>query len=152
MSYWILCEFSIWHMILKYTLVSHTVASFLSSFTVPVKQHKFRLEITAFSELLCSFTRAAGVTYITAAIRGAEFFQPGHFVVLFARFFACFVFYLKKCFSLAQICLKLSLKFLLRYWLNNIHCHFYYQNVFIGPNVCYVSCRKQFIHTKRTHS
>jgi len=50
-------------MILKYFLVSHTVSSFLSSFTIPVKQHKFWLEITAFSELLCSFTGAAGVTY-----------------------------------------------------------------------------------------
>lgn len=78
-------------MILKHSLVSYTVASFLSSFTIPLKQHKFWLEITAFSELLCSFTRAAGVTYITASIRSAEFFQTGHFVVLFVCVFACFV-------------------------------------------------------------
>jgi len=71
-------------------------------------------------------------------------------MVLFASFFTCFVFYLKKGFSLAQICLKLSLKFLLRYWLNNIHCHLYYQNVFIGPNFCYVPCRNPFIYAKRT--
>jgi hypothetical protein len=64
-------------MILKYSLVSHTVASFPSSFTIPFKQHKSWLEITVFSVLLCSFTSAAGVTYITAAIQNAEFFQTG---------------------------------------------------------------------------
>lgn len=83
-------------MILKYSAVSQTVASFPSSFTIPLKQHKSWLEITVFSELLCSSTSAAGVTYITAAIHCAECFQTGHFVVLFACIFACFVFYLKK--------------------------------------------------------
>ena len=88
-------------MILKYSLVSHTVPSFLSSFIIPLKQHKFWLEISVFSELLCPFTRAAGVTYrITAAIRSAEFFQTGRFVVLFAHIFTYFVFYLEKCFYL----------------------------------------------------
>jgi hypothetical protein len=87
-------------MTLKYSLVSHIVQSFLSSFTIPLKQHTFWLEITVFSTLLCSFTRAAGVSYITAAIRSVEFFQTGHFVVLFACNFACFVFYLKKGFYL----------------------------------------------------
>jgi len=136
---------------LKYFLVSHIVPSFLYSFTIPLKQHKCWLEITAFSKLFCSFTQAAGVTYITAAIRSAEFFQTGHFVVLFASMFVCFVFYLKKAFfTWAYICLNLSLQFLLRYWLNNIHCQFYYQNVFIGSNFCYVPCWNPFIHAKRT--
>jgi hypothetical protein len=31
-----------------------------------------------------------------------------------------------------------------------MHCHFYYQNVFIGPNFYYVPCRKPFIRAKRT--
>jgi len=87
-------------MTLKYSLASHTVPSFLSSFTIPLKRHKLWLDVTVFSELLCSFTRAAGVTYITVAIRSDEFFQTGHFVVLFACNFPCFVFYLKKGFYL----------------------------------------------------
>ena len=70
-------------MILKYSPVSHTVPTFLSSFTLPLKQHKFWLEITVFFELLCSFISAAGVNYITAEINNTGFFQTSQFVVLF---------------------------------------------------------------------